>query len=184
MCKIPGIVVTTHCFISEPTTLDLANISGIHQPEGLVLEEHNMSESDFLLLPDRPSGHAPGRFRPIVGVAQEEYSDDSGRHIYRLSELRASVVSLLANLPAHQMESFCRRWSTHELYSPFQGWEHVTPEIALQICQEQAFQKLYPFLLRFQPWCKKAIAEWKVIYFLYENHAAIAHLFVSERICL
>jgi len=147
--KIPGIVVTTHCFISEPMTLDLAIISGIHQPECLVLEERDISEFDFCLLPDRPPGCETNRFRPISAIAQKEYSDDGGRHLYRLSELRAPVVSLLANLPADQIEPFCRRWSKHEAYSPFQGWEHVAPEVALQICQEKAFQKLHPFLLHF-----------------------------------
>ena len=172
MTKIPGIVVTTHCFISEPTTLDLANIPGIHRPDSLVLEEHDMSEFDFCLLPDRPSGCATDRSRSIIVIAQKEYSDHSGHHIYRLSELRASVASLLANLAADQIESFCRRWSTHTMYSPFQGWKHVAPEVALQICQEKAFQKLHPFLLHFQPLCQKAVAEWKVVYFLHENHAA------------
>src|SRR5262249_31556772 len=124
MSQIPGIVVTTHCFISEPTTLDLMNLPGIHQSERLVLEEHDMSEFDFCLLPDRPSGCATDRFQPVVGIAQKEYSDNNGHHVYRLSELRASVVSLLANLAADQIESFCRRWSTHKMYSPFQGWEH------------------------------------------------------------
>jgi hypothetical protein len=170
MLKIPGIDVTTHCFSSDPARLDLTNIRGIVPQGSLVLEEHDMSQFDFCLLPDRPSGCAAGSFRPIVAIAQKEYSDQSGRHIYRLSELRASVVSLLADLAADQIESFCRRWSTHKMYSPFQGWEHVAPEVALQICQEKAFQKLHPFLLHFQPLCQKAVAEWKVVYFLYENH--------------
>jgi hypothetical protein len=167
---MPGLVVTTHCFLSEPTTLESAHISGLHQTESLVLEEYGMSTYDFFLLPDRPSDCAPGRFQPVVVVAQKEYSDHGGEHLYRLSELRASVVALLANLSADQIESFCRRWSTHNMYSPFQGWEHVSREVALKTCQEQAFQSLHPFLLRFQPVCQKAVAEWKVVYFLYETH--------------
>jgi hypothetical protein len=169
MSEIPGLV-TTHCFLSEPTTLDLTNISGIAPSESLVLEDYDMSESEFCLLPDWSSACAPNRFGPVVFVAQKEYSDHGGQHLYRLSELRASVVALLANLPADQIEAFCRRWSTHNMYSPFQGWEHVAPEVALKMCQEKAFQKLHPFLLRFQPLCQKAVAEWKVVYFLYRTH--------------
>jgi hypothetical protein len=172
MSKTPGIVVTTHCFISEPTTLDLVHIAGIHQPESLVLEDYDMSEYEFCLLPDWSSACATNTFGPVGVVAQKEYSDHGGRHIYRLSELRASVVSLLANLAVDEIDSICRRWSTHNMYSPFQGWEHVTKEVALKICQEQAFQKLHPFLLRFQLLCQKAVAEFKIVYFLYENHAA------------
>jgi len=172
MFKVPGIDVTTHCFISEPTALDLKNIRGIVPPESLILEEYDMSESEFNYLPDKPPSCSPGSFKTVIALGQKEYFDDSGRHTYRLSELRESVVSLLANLTVDQIEPFCRRWSTHEMYSPFQGWEHVTPEVALQICQEKAFQKLHPFLLRFQPWCKKAVADWKVVYCLYEHHAA------------
>src|SRR5437870_4452789 len=119
MFEIPGIAVTTHCFISEPTALDLTNMRGIVQPEGLVLEKYDMSEFEFCLLPDRPPGCATDRFRPIIVIEQIEYSDHSGHHLYRLSELRASVASLLAQLAADQIESFCRRWSTHNMYSPF-----------------------------------------------------------------
>jgi len=172
MLQIPGIIVKTRCFITVPTALDLTNIPGIHQPESLVLEEHDMTEFEFCLLPDRPSDLVTGSFRPFLEIGHKEYSDQSGRHIYRLTELRPSVVSLLARLAADEIESFCRRWSAHKMYSPFQGWEHVAPELALQRCQEEAFQKLRPFLLCFQSLCQQAVAEGKGIYFLHENHAA------------
>lgn len=173
MCKIPGIDVTTHCFISDPTALDLTNIRGIAPPESLVLEEHDMDAWEFCLLPDRPPGCTTGSFKTIIEIGQKEYSDDSGHHIYRLSEFRESVVSLLANLTVDQIEPFCRRWSTHEMYKPFQGWEHVSFEVARKICQENAFQKLHSFLLRIQPLCQQAVAEWKVVYFL--NHFLYKH---------
>jgi hypothetical protein len=172
MVQIPGIVVRTRCFISEPTALDLTNIPGIHQPESLVLEEHDITEVDFGLLPDRTGDFVAGSMRPFIDVGHKEYSDQTGQHIYRLSSLMTSVVSMLSSVTADQIDSFCRRWSKHRLYSPFQGWENFAPEVALQLCQEEAFQKLRPFFLRFQPLCQQAVAEGKSIYFLHENHAA------------
>src|SRR5436190_3313887 len=100
MIQIPGLVVKTRCFISEPTALDLTNIPGIHQPQCLVLEEYDMTEVDFGLLPDRPADFVAGRLWPFNNVGHKEYSDQSGQHIYRLSALMTSVVSLLANVAA------------------------------------------------------------------------------------
>ena len=170
MTKLPGIISITHCLISDPAALDLANIPAMIRMGSLILEDHDFSEFEFLALPDRPPGWPTDHFRPIEEISKKECFDQNGPHIYQLRELKRPGVSLLAQLPADQIESFCQRWSMHRFYSPFQGWEHVAPEVALQICQEQAFKKLSAFLPHFQPLCQQAIAESKGVYFLYELH--------------
>jgi hypothetical protein len=167
MSNLPGVIDTSRCFISDLTSFDLANLRSIDQTGSFVLEDFGVSDVDLLALPDQPPG-----FQPTVGHARQEFCDERGQHIYWLAELRQSVVWLIAGLAADQIEPFCRRWSAHRFYSPFQGWEHVTPEVADQICREKAFKTLCGFLSSFHPFCQRAVAEKRAIFLLRENHAA------------
>jgi len=167
MIELPGLEVKTHCFIEEPAALDLTDITRIHPHESFIAEDYEVSDIVFLGLPEMPV-HSLREI--LISIGKKEYADVHGNHLYRLSELRPSVVSLLGSLAENQIEPFCRRWSQHNIFSPFQGWEHLSREEASRICQEKAFQKLCPFLQRLQPLCAQAVDEWKGVYFLEEQH--------------
>src|SRR5947209_1971638 len=158
MSNLPGVIDTSRCFIGDLASLDLANLPSIVKTGSLVLQDFDVSEVDFLALP-KPPDCVMHSFQPTVGHARQEFCDEHGRHIYWLAELRESVVWMIAGLAADQIETFCRRWSAHKIYSAFQGWGHVTPEVADQICREKAFKTLSGFLSYFHPFCQRAVAE-------------------------
>ena len=107
---------------------------------------------------------------PFVVLGRQESNDAEGEHTFTLRRLKPSVTAMLAAVPESGIEQFCRQWSEHWIYSPFQGWEHVSPEVAREKCREAAFEKLNRFFHFFHPLCQDACATGRAIYILWERH--------------
>ena len=135
------------------------------------LQSYGISTVDFDGLPKYPRDCMEGQsLCPFVNLGRQESNDAEGDHMFRLSRLKTSLTTVFAAVPEAEIEQFCWHWSQHWIYSPFQGWEHVSPEIARQRCQDMAFQKLSRFFRFFRPLCQDACATGRAIYIIWERH--------------
>ena len=146
-------------------------LSSLVERSLFTLDDYDISRGDFGGLPEYPADCIEGQIlRPFTEVERQEFDDAEGNHMFWLSRLKGSLVSVFAAVPEQDTELFCRRWSEHWIYSPFQGWENVPLEVAEQKCRDLAFQRLRPFLTFFRLLCQKTLAEGGAIYVLWERH--------------
>jgi HEAT repeat protein len=158
-----------HCFSAGVEAVNTENLSALARLASFALDDYQLGPHDFDGLPDRPPDCTEdGRMRPFSGVRHQTFKDSQGEHGFELTRMKTSVVSLLAGLPADQVESFCRRWSTS--YQPFQWPKHLSLEVAERMVRDEALSKLQTFLGSFRPFCHQALAEKKDIYLLWEWH--------------
>ena len=96
------------------------------------LDSYDIATSDFDGLPKYPPDCISERqtLRPFVDLGRQEFDDVEGNHRFELSRLKTSLPAVFADVAESEIEPFCRQWSQHWIYSPLQGWEHVSPEVA------------------------------------------------------
>jgi hypothetical protein len=159
-----------HCIL-ETNDVATEQLSSLVKGSLLKLEDHDLSDVDFHCLPEYPRDCIEDQMCvPFIDVGRQKFDDADGHHMFCLLRLRRSLVNTFADVPKRETELFCRRWSQHTLYSPFEGWQGVPLEVAEQKCHEMAFQRLHPFFTHFRPLCQKALAEGKQVYVLWERH--------------
>jgi hypothetical protein len=147
----------TRCFLAKtgsPNCEQLASLRNI----GFSLDEWDITEHTFDGLPEQPPDCiVQGLLRPCRLVAHHCWDDDStgSSHGMRLHQVKQSIVSLLAGLPDEQIEDYCKRWSQHFTFAP---------------ANDETFHRLLPFIHRFRPICRQALANDESVYIFREHH--------------
>lgn len=163
----------TLCFSSKIyslTSRELAKLAKSRRSNSLVLEDYQISAFELFEMPAQTDTGNEKISQPFTELSSERVQDPRGEHVYWLTELNEWAVSLVAKLTDDQVDHFCRRWSASDIYRPFQGWEGVAPEVALQMVREDAYKKLLKFLTCFRPFCRDAQAARRGVFLLREWH--------------
>lgn len=169
--QTPYINSVHHCFVDRADGYFSEPFSELVRRSLFTLDNYDMSPGDFDGLWKYPPDCIEWPcLRPFVDLGRQEFDDTEGNHMFELSRFKTSLTAVFATVPESEAELFCWHWSQHWIYAPFQGWEHVSPEVARQKCQEIAFQKLSRFFRSFGPLCQDACAAGHAIYILWERH--------------
>jgi hypothetical protein len=160
-----------HCFLERQDCYFTEPWTSLTRHSLFTLETYDISAADFDGLPQYPKDCFEGiSLCPFVHLERQETNDLDGNHAFWLFRLKTSLTTVLAGVPATEFGRFCWLWSQHEIYSPFQGWESLPPEVAQRTCQEKAFQKLFRFFQVLGPLCREACATQRAVYVLWERH--------------
>lgn len=163
-----------HCFVADPQSLDVRNLSAIARPGSINLNDFGIGGVNlaFADLPECPPDFLEeGMFVfPTISLGKVRYADARGEHAFDLSRLKASGVSLFAQLAEHQFEDFARRWCTFGMCDVFRFRKNIPAQVDDLTLQRQTQDALQRFLSVFCPLCRQAVAESKGIYVLREWH--------------
>lgn len=160
-----------HCFMANPKTFDLRNLSRLADPGSFALEDFGLRTDDFDGLPDRPPDFVEeGLLRPFSHIDRQSSTDAGGEHTFWLLRLKPSAVTLLAGLADDQVENFAQRWSAGSIYTPLQQPKNITSDVADRTPRDETLWRLHMFLSFFCCFCRRALAEKKDIYVLRERH--------------
>ena len=157
---------STYCIIRREDETDCSDLEAMRQHRLFDLEEWNLILNCLDGLPDLPSDCLDSSMvHPDTEIVIEDL-DRGGMHQHRrLSQLKPSVVALLADLDYSSIPAYARRWSQHWIFCPFDGvyTDQVREELA-----RWNLDKLTSFLEYFVPLCRTAQGRGAAVYFLWE----------------
>jgi hypothetical protein len=143
-------------------------------PGSLMLEDFGLGtvELAFADIPDRPPDFLEEGIyvHPTTDIGRQSYSDAQGVHTFRLSRLKTSGVLVFAGLAENQLEDFTRRWCSFSKCDVFRFLKNIPADVDDRNLREQTLGAMKKFLSNFCPLCRRAVAEGKEIYVLWEHH--------------
>jgi hypothetical protein len=170
----PRILAAQHCFLADLQTLDVRNLSTMAHRGSLMLDDFGIGAVDLAFgdLPDCPPDFLEeGLYvHPTTDIARQSYSDAQGAHLFRLSRLKTSGVVVFAGLAENQIEDFPRRWYSFRMCDVFRLRKNIPADVDDRNLQKQTLDGMKMFLSNFCPLCRRAVAEGKEIYVLWEHH--------------